>query len=110
MKLGGNVDPSIYNLMNDYRSLPSFLFLSFLSPCSLLFLYFHNPFISMAYSSENETYSSFLNENDFILMCVVSSPNGEGAFFKLQDGIGISALKMEASNMLNLPVCQLILV
>ena len=63
----------------------------------------------MVSSSENESYSFFLNENDFILMCLVSSLNGEWTFFKLQDGIGISTVKMKVSNMLNLLVCQLIL-
>jgi len=37
-------------------------------------------------------------------MWVVSSPNSKGTFFKLQDGIGISVVKMKVSNTLNLPV------
>jgi len=96
-------------LINDYKFLPSF-FLSFLPPCSLFFLYSHNSFISMMFLSENKSHSSFLNENDFNLMCVVSSPNGKGTFFKLQDGIGIFAMKMKVSNTLNLPVRQFILI
>jgi len=51
-----------------------------------------------------------LNENDFILLCVVSSLDGEGTFLKLQDRIDISAMKMEVSNTLNLSMRQLILV
>ena len=42
--------------------------------------------------SENESHSSFLNESEFILLCVVISPDGEEIFLSCKMGMAFLQL------------------
>ena len=57
-------------------------------------------------SSENKS-SLDQQEDNFFLFCIVTSPDGEGTCLRLHHGQGISAFKIELSNIVDLPVQQL---
>jgi len=75
---------------------------------SLLYplLYLSHPKLLNSSSSGNKL-SPDQQEDNFFLFCIVTSPDGEGTCLRLQPGQGISAFKIELSNIVDLPVQQL---